>query len=29
MAHGYGVHEWANNDRYVGEWRYSLRHGQG
>jgi hypothetical protein len=29
MAHGYGVHEWQNGDRYEGEWRNSLRHGQG
>jgi hypothetical protein len=29
MAHGYGVHEWQNGDRYEGEWHKSLRHGHG
>lgn len=28
-AHGYGVHEWANGDKYEGRWRQCLRHGQG
>ena len=28
-AHGYGVHEWANGDRYEGEWKDCLKQGQG
>jgi len=26
---GYGVHVWKTGDRYEGEWRACLRHGNG
>lgn len=29
MAHGFGVHVWSNGDKYEGEWRFNLRHGNG
>jgi hypothetical protein len=28
-ANGYGIHQWKNGDRYEGEWKFCLKHGQG
>ena len=29
MRNGYGIYFYVNNDRYEGEWKDHLRHGQG
>jgi len=28
-AHGYGVHNWSNGDKYEGEWFNCMKHGTG